>query len=278
MSEASRLKALLDLVDDPSENIRNAILSEMDLYGDDLEEAYAQLENPPDATARRAIRRELASFRTERLRREWLALLQLEKNIMMLEQAYRLIAEFRNGRNAGKRLAELLNGHAQEYSRHHNISDAFRLARHLFRKEDFKGAHANYYDPRNSDLFSVLTRKEGIPISLVSLYMLVGHRLGLPIEGCNLPGHFLARVRHNNSIYFVDCYHGGEFFQEHDFMNTGFFPTRDLTRVLRTPAPIESIISRVLRNLINAYLAGEDSKNGNLMMELLDRMERNSIE
>ena len=278
MSEISRLHALLNLIDDPSESIRLAVLSELDLYGDGLPDALGKLPNPPDTAIRQFLREELAVFRRERLRKDWLSLLNLEEDVTKLEKAFALISEFQNGRSARKDLPELLDKQAREYRELYDTPDAFLLARHLFKTADFKGAQANYYDPRNSDLLSVLLRKEGIPISLVSIYMLVGFRLGLAIEGCNLPGHFLARVRHKDSIYFVDCYHGGEFFQEHDFMNTGFFPTRDLVRVLRTPAPISSIISRVLRNLINAYLAEENTTNGNLMMELLDKTEQKNNE
>ena len=51
----------------------------------------------------------------------------------------------------------------------------------------------SYNDPANSFLDRVLATRAGLPITLSVIYMEVGWRLGLPIAGVALPGHFLAR-------------------------------------------------------------------------------------
>jgi len=63
----------------------------------------------------------------------------------------------------------------------------------LFVEEGFRGNSEDYYDPRNSFLNEVLDRKLGIPISMSVLYMEVARRLGLPLEGVGLPGHFIVK-------------------------------------------------------------------------------------
>ncbi len=45
----------------------------------------------------------------------------------------------------------------------------------------------DYGDPQNSNLVHVITRRAGLPISLACVYILVGQRMGLAIEGCNFP-------------------------------------------------------------------------------------------
>ena len=65
----------------------------------------------------------------------------------------------------------------------------------LFEEEGFKGNAEAYYDPRNSYLNNVLDRHLGIPITLSIIYLEVGWRLGLPLEGVNFPGHFLVRYQ-----------------------------------------------------------------------------------
>lgn len=67
------------------------------------------------------------------------------------------------------------------------------LVRHLFVDVGFTGNREDYYDPRNSYLDQVLERRLGIPISLAVLAMVVGRRIGVPLAGVGMPGHFLVR-------------------------------------------------------------------------------------
>src|ERR1051325_105084 len=68
------------------------------------------------------------------------------------------------------------------------------LNRYLFDEQGFAGNAAEYYDPRNSMLHRVLERRLGIPITLSVVYMEVGRRAGLRVEGVGLPGHFIVRA------------------------------------------------------------------------------------
>jgi regulator of sirC expression with transglutaminase-like and TPR domain len=63
----------------------------------------------------------------------------------------------------------------------------------LFDEEGFRGNTADYYDPRNSFLNDVLDRKLGIPITLAVVYMEVARRVGFPLVGVGMPGHFLLK-------------------------------------------------------------------------------------
>lgn len=65
---------------------------------------------------------------------------------------------------------------------------------YLFEDLGFHGNEAHYDDPRNSFVNDVLTRRAGIPISLAAIYLDVGRRAGLRLEGVNFPGHFLVRA------------------------------------------------------------------------------------
>lgn len=68
------------------------------------------------------------------------------------------------------------------------------LNRYLFDEQGFAGNESDYYDPRNSMLHQVLGRHTGIPITLSVVYMEVGRRAGLRVEGLGLPGHFIVRA------------------------------------------------------------------------------------
>src|SRR5215218_3822193 len=68
------------------------------------------------------------------------------------------------------------------------------LNRYLFEELGFVGNESDYYDPRNSMLHRVLGRRMGIPITLSVVYIEVGRRSGLRVEGVGLPGHFVVRA------------------------------------------------------------------------------------
>ncbi len=63
----------------------------------------------------------------------------------------------------------------------------------------------DYYELDNSLLPMVVETHLGIPISLSLIYILVGRRAGMEVEGVALPGHFLVRC----GEIFLDPFHGG---------------------------------------------------------------------
>ena len=58
-------------------------------------------------------------------------------------------------------------------------------------REGLGGDIDAYYDPRNSFLNEVMDRRKGIPITLAVIWMEVGRRAGINVQGVGLPGHFL---------------------------------------------------------------------------------------
>lgn len=83
------------------------------------------------------------------------------------------------------------------------------LGDYLFREQGFRGNVEEYYDPRNSFLSDVLDRKVGIPITLSTIYMEVGRRLGVRLHGVGMPGHFLVKYAGPDEEIVVDPFHGG---------------------------------------------------------------------
>lgn len=133
----------------------------------------------------------------------------------------------------------------------------------LFQEQGFRGNADDYYDPRNSFLNKVLDRKLGIPITLSVLYMEIGQRLGLRLEGVSFPGHFLVKLPLSEGELIVDPFFGGIALSETDLTNRlvtlfGNYPT-DLNpqSVLRSVGK-KAILVRMLRNLKNIYLQKND--------------------
>lgn len=78
----------------------------------------------------------------------------------------------------------------------------------------FRGASADYYDPGNSFLDSVLERRQGIPISLSLIAADACRQLGCPMVGLNTPMHLLLAPADPSQRWVMDCYNGGEVMSE----------------------------------------------------------------
>jgi regulator of sirC expression with transglutaminase-like and TPR domain len=82
------------------------------------------------------------------------------------------------------------------------------LVEHLFVRVGFAGNRDDYYDPANSYLDSVLRRRVGIPLTLSIVLIEVGARVGIPLVGVGMPGHFLVRPVDDDQL-FIDAFEGG---------------------------------------------------------------------
>jgi regulator of sirC expression with transglutaminase-like and TPR domain len=81
---------------------------------------------------------------------------------------------------------------------------------YLFNELGFVGNQEHYYDPENSYMNRVVDRRTGNPISLGTLYWLLGRRLRLPIVGIGMPGHFLCRYQASTEAVFIDAFNRGK--------------------------------------------------------------------
>jgi regulator of sirC expression with transglutaminase-like and TPR domain len=154
------------------------------------------------------------------------------------------------------------------------------LNRFLFADLGYAGNAEDYYDPRNSYLNEVIDRRTGIPITLSVLYMELGRRIGLPLEGVSFPGHFLVRLRLRGGMLVLDPFSGGEPQSERDLRErltrvipagaTGPVPVAELPLgQFLEPATHRQILARVLRNLKGIY---REARKPERVLEVLNRM------
>lgn len=150
----------------------------------------------------------------------------------------------------------------------------------LFDDLGFSGNVDNYYDPRNSYLNEVLDRRTGIPITLAVLYMEIGRRIGLPLEGVSFPGHFLVRLPLRGGTLVLDPFSGGVPQSEGELRErlkrviprdaAGGVPVAELPLdQFLEPASNRQILARVLRNLKGVY---REKDNPERLLEVLNRM------
>lgn len=262
MPDPLQLPYLIRLLDDETEEVRRAVAAQMASYGPSLEEHLRRLNLPVDGAERRTLNALLHSIRRDRLRTAWLGLDRITDDTTLLESGLSLFSDFLQPSASEPSIASLLDALAGEFRESDSVQDVFGLAEFLFQQKKITGAREAYYDPRNSDLRHVITAREGIPISLCSIYILVGHRLGLSIKGCNLPGHFLALALHEGRKFAIDCFHGGMVLLDSDLAmvsKSSEIRTSDLEE-LECDAVV--MLTRVARNIINALRRMEDEQAG----------------
>lgn len=132
---------------------------------------------------------------------------------------------------------------------------------YLFDDQRFVGNRERYEDPRNSCLNEVLDQRTGIPITLSLVYMEVGRRAGLTVDGVNFPGHFLVRcpeiTRRGRSGLIIDPFHGGALLSEHDcrlLLQKHVGAEVAFNKSLLAPASRPQVIVRMLLNLKRIYV------------------------
>lgn len=86
----------------------------------------------------------------------------------------------------------------------------------LFVELGFRGNSDDYHDPANSYVNRVMDMRRGIPISLSAVYLFVGRRLGLPVAGIGMPGHFLCRYQTSREEIYIDAFNGGKLLDRAD--------------------------------------------------------------
>lgn len=154
------------------------------------------------------------------------------------------------------------------------------LNQFLFEDIGFRGNTEDYYDPRNSYLNEVIDRKTGIPLTLSILYMELGRRIGLPLQGVSFPGHFLVRLRLRGGMLVLDPFAGGAPQSEAELRQrlqrvipeglAGSVPVGELPlEQFLEPATNRQILARMLRNLKGIY---RETDRPQSMLDVLNRM------
>jgi regulator of sirC expression with transglutaminase-like and TPR domain len=126
----------------------------------------------------------------------------------------------------------------------------------------------------------VIERKTGIPITMSILYMELGRRIGLPLEGVSFPGHVLVRLKLRGGMLVLDPFSGGAPQSEEELRSrvkrvipdgvADDLPAAELPLdQFLEPASNRQILSRVLRNLKGIY---RESDKPERMLDVLNRM------
>ena len=179
----------------------------------------------------------------------------------------------------------------------------------LFGELGLRGNRDDYYDPRNSFLNDVLDRGLGIPISLSVVYLEVARRIGFPVAGIGMPGHFLLQYRPTtdtdsdgklpgmkrpdlnqpypnhlisnqpdlnqpdpNQEVLIDCFNQGHTLSPEDCqerLNEIYSGEMHLRPEFLHPVNHRQILTRMLNNLKTVYLSTRDFRKALIIADLM---------
>ncbi len=265
----SDLKYLIELIDDEQEEVREKVVEELLNYGLSLEADLREYGNLIDDNRRNLLKPILEKTKRTWFRQSWLELSGLKDKQEKIELGMNLISAYQSGKQCLSETTLLLNELAEEFYYAFPYGTEVELAKFLFQRKKFVGNERDYYNPLNSNLYNVLITKKGIPITLCLIYFLVGKRLGLVIEGCNFPGHFLAKTFIDGEMVLIDCYSGGRIIYKSELEDLPDIDFEAAWKIINTEATPEIILRRVLNNLIFSYTKKEDESNAKFFEEIL---------
>lgn len=237
-------------------------------FGDELTTEIRLQSIDLDDQRRELLQEVFARQRRFRLRERWQTCQTMQEDKVRLESALAMLAEYDLCDVGAATLTTLLDQLAEDYRGSHLGADVFTLSHYLFRTRGLSGCTQNeYYTPAASNLVSVIKRRRGLPISLACVYLLVGSRLELDIEGCDVPHHFLARAMAGDRLILVDCFNGGTTLDVAQLVSNGFDATAQIAHI-RRGAPVKAIMHRVLSNLAHAHARAGNGSEARFFAEL----------
>jgi len=145
----------------------------------------------------------------------------------------------------------------------------------LYAEEGFYANRDDYYDPENSYLDRVLERRTGIPITLGLVYMEIARRVGLPLRGIGLPGHFvLGYWPHEDRLpeMIIDPFDRGNILSIGEcagLVYKLYGPSVEFNIEWVRPMSNRQILARMLNNLKHAHTARRDYQNALGAIDLL---------
>lgn len=136
---------------------------------------------------------------------------------------------------------------------------------YLFDELGFK-AVSEASDPNDLFLHSVLDRKRGYCLSLSILYLSLGERLGLPLYGVVVPGHFFVKYDDGRVQFNIETTSKGGSAPDEHYITKFMVPDDDRSIYMKKLSKIQTL-GCFLNNLGNSYCDIGDTESALLALE-----------
>jgi regulator of sirC expression with transglutaminase-like and TPR domain len=274
----SQLNALCSLLEEDQPATLQALDHQIAVLGDDDRERLFErlLQSEGHRISIPPALEEFHRTRLERMFSDWSV---SGKEDSQLEEGVFLLASFGYPLDDLSDCVAELDQMAEELrSRLEGVSEPRDIVRHtayyLHEELGFKGGRSKYYDPENCYLNRVLARREGMPIALSIIYILIGRRLGLSFRGVGMPGHFLLKYEVPDAPIYIDPFDRGKIVSVQDCADIvrgmGYhFDIRFLKETLDL-----RVVERMLNNLIGIFHREGDEERSRRLVRYREIIQR----
>jgi regulator of sirC expression with transglutaminase-like and TPR domain len=271
MLNIESIQALINLLDDPDEEIVSHVQTKLISYGlaviPYLENAWethemsvlhqSKIEQITHEIQFLAIKIELKNWRKS-------------KEFDLIE-VWTIISKWQypgiNENTLRSKINEIRQDVWMEINEKQTAFEKVKILNKIFYKRYlFKGDNKNYHSPLNSYLNTVLETKHGNPLSLSILYSTIAQSLNIPIYGVNLPNHFILAYMDENKVnqFLGNNTNSGVFFYINAFSEGSILYENDIRKFLADlklpeekgffePCSHTIIVQRIIINLISSY-------------------------
>ncbi len=278
MITEQQLPHLIKLLDDSDPAIQKALQQEFEHCSGDLSHLLAANAIDIPAKDQETLSKLLMPSKRHTLLNEWQipakGVAAISDDWEKFEHHLRLISDFlHDGITLRPSLPDIIDMIADEAE--HDLPDlnADTLRKWMFQEARYRGNEQNFYLPNNSDLCWVADHGLGNPLSLASLFMLVGQRFSLDITGCNYPAHFLARIYIDGKPFLVDCFHQGRLLDTAEILENQQQISLAASMAVQTHASLGHILWRFLRNLEYCFQKTGSKEDAQLFEKLAQTMQ-----
>ncbi len=258
MLSEQNIPHLIKLLDDKEPATQQVLKQEFAYSSGDLSHEMAALAIDLKSQDRAKLSQLLLPGRRATLQQEWQSPEAgsgaISDDWDSFEHHLRIISDYlHDGISLRPPLPDMINLIAKEAQEELPEMNANELRKWMFVSGKFSGNKENYYLAQNDDICWVADSGLGTPISLATLFMLVGNRLDLEITGCNYPGHFLARIFIDGEAKLVDCFHKGRLLTADDVLQDHKKISLTAKMAIQIDTPLGHILWRFLRNLEHSF-------------------------
>lgn len=262
----TEISSLIRLLDDPDEFVLSRVRDRLIELGGDAVPFLEIASKEENLVLRTRIQEVLKKIAPQQLAERFLELsrtapgedIDLEKGVDLLMQYGHPQAD---SEDIGRTLDELSQELKPRLDGQPTPEQAVgQLTKFLFQGKNFSGNKKNYFDPDNSYFDTVLSNKTGIPITLSVLCIFIGQRLGLPLVGIGLPGHFILKYNSPDQPIFFDPFHQGRILTPEDCATLVQSFGVEFEKRFLLPITHREILIRMIHNLVVIYNRTKDQE------------------
>lgn len=287
MINQNELQALIQLLDDPDQDVFQHVKNQLLKYGLDV---VPHLENSwelaEEVLVQERIENLIFSIKSDDVYQQlknWIS----NDGKSLLNGAI-LVAKYHYHNIDEDKIRSKINQIKQdvwiELNDELTAFEKIKILNHIiFNLHDFKGDKDNFHAPKNSFINRVIDSKKGSPLSIGILYAIIAQGLDIPVYGVNLPHHFVLAYEDNFLANFApeDLMTPGILFYINPFSGGAVFGRAEVMDFLKQikiepkeqyfkPCTNKDMIKRMITNLCYAFNKAEKPEKEAHFKKLLE--------